>query len=259
MPILQYRPEDRGFLILLPEEAGPEAWTRALRALPGELPGRERLTPARIQQFLPDGRLEELHGVPLRWQRAYPWLASLALDPGHAGDSLRFWATALRLLQSLVLRGAVLPQLDTRPSPWRARWGASLTSPSDREALKQLTDAMPPSALAFPDTDAWIFTKGLPLGELEPFEIEDDLAHPPTGEAVMAAFLEDGADFLTAFVASHLRAGAAHHLGRITRRRSPQPGPSSPTGSGPSRARSPKTSRSGPPRPGSSSPAAPPS
>ena len=34
MPLLQYRPADRGFLILLPGEAGPEAWTRALRALP---------------------------------------------------------------------------------------------------------------------------------------------------------------------------------------------------------------------------------
>ncbi|HJU83804.1 MAG TPA: DEAD/DEAH box helicase [Holophagaceae bacterium] len=219
VPLLQYRPADRGFLILLPGEAGPEAWTRALRALPGELPGRERLTPARIQQFLPDGRLLELHGVPLRWQRAYPWLASLALNPGHAGESLRFWAAALRLLQSLVLRGAVLPQLDTRPSPWRARWGVSLTSPADREALKALTEAMPPSALAFPDSDAWIFTKGLPLGELEPFEIEDDLAHPPTAEAVMSAFLEDGADFLMRFVASNLRAGDDPRLGLIHRLR----------------------------------------
>src|SRR6185437_192035 len=101
-PILQYRPLDRGFLIAMPHPSGPEAWSRALRALPGELPGRERLTPARAQLFLADGSLVEAHGVPLRWQRAYPWLTSLGLNPGLAGDSLRYWASALRLLQSLV-------------------------------------------------------------------------------------------------------------------------------------------------------------
>jgi SNF2 family DNA or RNA helicase len=214
-PILQYRPLDRGFFIALPRPAGPEAWARALRALPGELPGRERLTPARAQIFLADGGLVEAHGVPLRWQRAYPWLSSLALNPGLAGDSLRYWASALRLLQSLVIRGALLPTLDTRPNPWRARWGVSLTSPADRAALKELAGAMPPSALAYPDQDAWVFTKGLPLGELASEELEDELAHPPVADALLSAFLEDGADFLMRFVASNLRAGDDPRLGQL--------------------------------------------
>ena len=218
-PILQYRPLDRGFLIALPQPAGPEAWSRAIRALPGELPGRERLTPARAQLFLADGRLVETHGVPLRWQRAYPWLASLGLNPGTAGDSLRHWASALRLLQSLVIRGALLPTLDTRPHPWRVRWGVSLTSPTDREAVKALADAMPPSALAFPDQDSWVFTKGLPLGELMSEELEDELAHPPVADALLQAFLEDGADFLMRFVASNLRAGDDPRLGLLHRLR----------------------------------------
>ena len=214
-PILQYRPLDRGFLIALPRPAPPEVWSRALRALPGELPGRERLTPARAQLFLADGSLVETHGVPLRWQRAYPWLTSLGLNPGVAGDSLRHWASALRLLQSLVIRGALLPALDNRPNPWRARWGVSLTSPSDRAALKALAEAMPPSALAFPDQDSWVFTKGLPLGELAAEELEDELAHPPVADALLSAFLEDGADFLMRFVASNLRAGDDPRLGQL--------------------------------------------
>ena len=218
-PILQYRPLDRGFLIALPRPAGPDAWSRALRALPGELPGRERLTPARAQIFLADGSLVETHGVPLRWQRAYPWLASLSLNPGSAGDSLLYWASALRLLQSLVIRGALLPTLDTRPNPWRVRWGVSLMSPADREAVKALSLAMPPSALAFPDQDSWVFTKGLPLGELLSEELEDELAHPPVADHLLQAFLEDGADFLMRFVASNLRAGDDPRLGMLHRLR----------------------------------------
>ncbi|HJV23042.1 MAG TPA: DEAD/DEAH box helicase [Holophagaceae bacterium] len=218
-PILQYRPQDRGFLIALPGEAGPEDWTKALRTLPGDLQGRERLTPARTQLFLPDGRLLELHGVPLRWQRAYPWLCSLALRPGDAGDSLRFWATALRLLQSLVVRGAVLPQLDTLGSPWRAKWGVSLTSPADREALKDLAAAMPPATWAFPEDDNWLFTKGLSLGEMEAYEVEDDLAHPMEKSAILSAFLEDGADFLVRFVATNIKAGDDPRLSLIHRLR----------------------------------------
>ncbi|HEU4951396.1 MAG TPA: DEAD/DEAH box helicase [Holophagaceae bacterium] len=218
-PLLQYRPLDRGFFISLPRPAGPEGWARALRALPGELPGRERLTPARAQLFLADGSLVEAHGVPLRWQRAYPWLTSLGLNPGSAGDSLRYWASALRLLQSLVMRGAVLPSLDTRPNPWRARWGVSLTSPGDRAALKALAEAMPAAALAFPDQDAWVFTKGLALGDLESEELDDELAHPPAAEALLSAFLEDGADFLMRFVASNLRAGDDPRLGMLHRLR----------------------------------------
>jgi len=218
-PILQYRPLDRGFFIALPKPAGPEAWSRALRALPGELPGRERLTPARAQVFLADGSLVEAHGVPLRWQRAYPWLTSLGLNPGTAGDSLKYWASSLRLLQSLVMRGALLPTLDTRPNPWRVRWGVSLTSPTDREAVKALGEAMPPSASAFPDQDAWVFTKGLTLGDLESEELDDELAHPPVPEALLSAFLEDGADFLMRFVSSNLRAGDDPRLGLLHRLR----------------------------------------
>ncbi|HEX9081035.1 MAG TPA: DEAD/DEAH box helicase, partial [Holophagaceae bacterium] len=179
----------------------------------------ERLTPAKAQIYLADGAQVEMHAVPLRWQRAYPWLSSLALKPGHAGASLQYWATALRLLQSLVVRGALLPQLDTRPSPWRARWGVSLTSPSDREALRQLAQAMPPAARAFPETDAWAFTKTVPLGELDAFDIEDDAALPPAADGVLSAFLEDGADFLLRFVAGNLRAGDDPRLSLIHRLR----------------------------------------
>jgi superfamily II DNA or RNA helicase len=218
-PILQYRPQDRGFLICLPGEAEPEDWLRILRALPGELQGRERLTPAKAQLFLPDASLLELHGVPLRWQRAYPWLASLAQIQDLSEPTLRFWSTALRMLQSLVIRGAVLPQLDTQTQPWRAKWGVSLTSPADRDAIKQLADAMPLAAVAFPEGDNWVFTKGLPLGELETFELEDDLAHPPTSESVLQAFLEDGADFMMRFVASNIRVGDDPRLGLIHRLR----------------------------------------
>ena len=214
-PFLQYRPLDRGFLLCLPEAVGPAEWSRALRSLPGDLQGRERLTPAKAQIFLPDATLVEMHAVPLRWQRAYPWLSSLALKPGQAGPTLRYWATALRLLQSLVVRGALLPQLDTRGNPWRARWGVSLTSPADRAALQQMTLAMPPAALAFPENDSWAFTKTVPLGELDAFDIEDDLAMPSTADAVLRAFLEDGADFILRFVAGSLRAGDDPRLGLI--------------------------------------------
>ena len=218
-PFLQYRPADRGFLLCMPEAVDPAEWVRGLRTLPGELQGRERLTPAKAQIFLPDGALVEMHAVPLRWQRAYPWLSSLALHPGHAGPTLRYWATALRLLQSLVVRGALLPQLDTTGNPWKARWGVSLTSPADRAALRQLAEALPPAAQAFPENDTWAFTKTLALGELDAFDIEDDLAMPSSADAVLTAFLEDGADFLMRFVSGGLRAGDDPRLGLIHRLR----------------------------------------
>ncbi len=218
-PILQYRPLDRGFVICLPGEADSHAWLRTLRGLPGHLHGRDRLTPARARIFLPDGALVEAHTVPLRWQRALPWLASLAPDDPRLGGSIAFWASALRLLQSLVLRGALLPQLETGNTPWRASWGISLTSPSDREALDRLVKAIPPSALAFPQDDLWAFTKGLALGTLDPEEVEDDLALPPRPEPLVKAFLEHGADFLARFVAGSLRPGEDPRLGLIHRLR----------------------------------------
>ena len=215
-PILQYRPEDRGFLLCLPGPADGAAWQRILRSLPGNLQGRERLTPARARLFLPDSSLLELHSVPLRWQRALPWLASL---PPNADGSLAFWGAALRLLQSLVIRGALLPSLDTESNPWRARWCISLTSPSDREAMERLAESMPPSAVAYPEGDNWLFTKGLNLGALEPFEVEDDLALPPRPVDVLQAFLEDGADFVMRFVAGTLRPGEDPRLAVIHRLR----------------------------------------
>jgi superfamily II DNA or RNA helicase len=218
-PILQYRPLDRGFLLCLPGESSVGDWQRALRNLPGNLHGRDRLTPARARAFLPDGRLVETHTVPLRWQRALPWLASMATEPERVGGSLAFWGVALRLLQSLVLRGALLPQLDTRGNPWRATWGISLTSPMDREAVDQLMQSMPPSVLAFPEDDSWSFTKGLGLGTLDMEELDDDLALPPSGEQVLRAFLEDGADFLVRFVAGSLRQGEDPRLSLIHRLR----------------------------------------
>jgi superfamily II DNA or RNA helicase len=218
-PFLQYRPQDRGFLLCMPEAVEPAEWLRALRTIPGELQGRERLTPAKAQLFVADGSLVEMHTLPLRWQRAYPWLSSLALRPGNAGPTLRYWATALRLLQSLVVRGALLPQLDTTGTPWKARWGVSLTSPSDRAILRELAEAMPPAALAFPEADLWAFTKTVPLGELDAFDIEDDLALPPAADQVLTAFLEDGADFIMRFVAGGLRAGDDPRLGLIHRLR----------------------------------------
>ncbi|MBI4912650.1 MAG: DEAD/DEAH box helicase [Acidobacteria bacterium] len=214
--ILQYRPEDRGFLLGLSEPGDPSQWQRTLRTLPGNLLGRERLTPAKARLFLADGNLVETHAVPLRWQRALPWLASM--PPGTEG-SIAFWAAALRLLQSMVIRGALLPSLDTQASPWRARWGVSLTGPSDRRAMAQLARAMPPSALAFPQGDNWLFTKGLSLGNLESFEVEDELALPPTPESVLRAFLEDGADFILRFVAGTLRPGEDPRLAVIHRLR----------------------------------------
>jgi superfamily II DNA or RNA helicase len=218
-PILQYRPLDRGFLLCLPGEASGLEWQRTLRTLPGNLHGRDRLTPARARLFLPDSSLVETHTVPLRWQRALPWLASLPTDPERVGGSLAFWAAALRLLQSLVIRGALLPQLDTRGNPWRATWGISLTSPADRQALEALHRAMPPSVLAFPEDDGWVFTKGLALGTLDTEELDDDLAMPPAAAFVLRAFLEDGADFLVRFVAGSLRQGEDPRLGLIHRLR----------------------------------------
>ncbi len=218
-PVLQYRPLDRGFLICLPNGADTNAWQRILRTLPGSLHGRDRLTPARARIFLPDSSLVETHSVPLRWQRALPWLASLPPDPERLGGSLAYWAAALRLLQSLVIRGALLPQLDTRNTPWRATWGISLTSPADREALEQLVKAMPPSAFAFPEDDMWVFTKGLALGTLDTEELDDELAMPPRPELLLRAFLEDGADFLVRFVAGTLRQGEDPRLGMIHRLR----------------------------------------
>ena len=218
-PILQYRPLDRGFLLCLEGEPTAADWQKTLRSLPGNLHGRDRLTPAKARLFLPDGRLVETHTVPLRWQRALPWLASMAQDPERVGGSLAFWGVALRLLQSLVLRGALLPQLDTRGNPWRATWGISLTSPVDRGAVDLLLKSMPPSVLAFPEDDGWTFTKGLALGSLETEELDDDLAMPPSGQLVLRAFLEDGADFLVRFVAGSLRQGEDPRLGLIHRLR----------------------------------------
>ncbi len=222
-PILQYRPADKGFLVALPPagDLAPDAaaWTRVMRGLPGNLQGRDRLTPAKARTFLPDGRIFEAHAVPLRWQRAWTWLGSLPTDPALVGGSLAFWASALRQLQSLVIRGALLPRLDTSGSPWRAQWGISLTSPADREALDALAAALPPSALAFPSEDQWTFTKGLSLGALEAEEVDDELALPPKPEDVLRAFLEDGADFVVRFVASTLRPGEDPRLGLIHRLR----------------------------------------
>ena len=218
-PLLQYRPLDRGFLICLPEPADTGTWQRVLRTLPGNLHGRDRLTPARARIFLPDSSLVETHSIPLRWQRALPWLASLPPDPERLGGSLAYWAAALRLLQSLVIRGALLPQLDTKGNPWRATWGISLTSPSDREALEKMVKAMPPSAFAFPEDDMWVFTKGLALGTLDTEELEDDLAMPPRPEQLLRSFLEDGTDFLVRFVAGTLRQGEDPRLGLIHRLR----------------------------------------
>ncbi len=218
-PILQYRPLDRGFLLCMPGEGTSQDWQRTLRTLPGNLHGRDRLTPARARLFLPDSSLVETHTVPLRWQRALPWLASMSTDPEKVGGSLAFWASALRLLQSLVMRGALLPQLDTRGNPWRATWGISLTSPADRQALDELLKSMPPSVLAFPEDDGWIFTKGLALGALETEEVDDDLAQPPAPAFILKAFLEDGADFLVRFVAGSLRQGEDPRLGLIHRLR----------------------------------------
>lgn len=218
-PILQYRPLDRGFIIALPGSAEPPTWQRVLRGLPGNLHGRDRLTPARSRLFQPDGTLVETHTIPLRWQRALPWLASLPAEPERVGGSLAFWSAALRLLQSLVIRGALLPKLNTDANPWRAAWGISLTSPSDREAVDRLVAAMPPSVLAFPEDDIWVFTKGLALGTLDTEEIDDDLAMPPSAETLLRAFLEDGADFLVRFVAGGLRQGEDPRLGLIHRLR----------------------------------------
>jgi superfamily II DNA or RNA helicase len=218
-PILQYRPLDRGFLLCLPGEDSPQDWQRTLRSLPGNLHGRDRLTPARARLFLPDSSLVETHTVPLRWQRALPWLASMPADAEKVGGSFAFWSAALRLLQSMVLRGALLPQLDTRGNPWRATWGISLTSPADRQALDELLKSMPPSVLAFPEDDGWVFTKGFALGTLDTEEVDDDLAQPPSGQFVLRAFLEDGADFLVRFVAGSLRQGEDPRLGLIHRLR----------------------------------------
>jgi superfamily II DNA or RNA helicase len=218
-PILQYRPLDRGFLICLPEQMDPANWSRVLRSLPGNLHGRERLTPARARIFLSDSRLMEVHTVPLRWQRALPWLASLPTDPELVGGSLDFWAATLRLLQGLVIRGALMPYLNTFGNPWRAAWGICLTSPADREMLARLVEAMPPSVCAFPDDDMWVFTKGLALGTLDPEEVDDELAMPSSKESLVRAFLEDGADFLVRFVAGTLRPGEDPRLGLIHRLR----------------------------------------
>lgn len=217
-PILQYRPLDRGFLLLINREASALDWQKTLRALPGNLRGKDRLTPARVRVFLSDGRLVETHAVPLRWQRALPWLASINNGSyQQLGGSLAFWATALRLLQSLVLRGALLPRLDTRGNPWRAAWGVSLTSPTDRNALDSLIKAMPPSVLAFPEDDSWTFTKRLSLGTLNTEELDDDLATPPSGQLLIRAFLEDGVDFLVRFVAESIRQGENPRLDFIRR------------------------------------------
>jgi superfamily II DNA or RNA helicase len=156
--------------------------------------------------------------VPLRWQRALPWLASIS-DGSYQnlGGSLAFWVAALRLLQSLVLRGALLPRLDTRGNPWRAAWGISLTSPTDRNALDALIKAMPPSVLAFPENDSWTFTKRLSLGTLDTEELDDDLATPTSGQLLIRAFLEDGVDFLVRFVAESIRQGDNPRLDFIRR------------------------------------------
>ena len=279
-PVLQYRPLDRGFLLCLAEPADGVAWARILRGVPGNLYGRERLTPAKVRMYLPDGRLVETHAVPLRWQRALPWLASLpaiasfngdafltvsrgrhphrndaqansalgsssfsglngpVLNGGESksggggrnhniqgglnyiGGSLRFWATALRMLQSLVIRGALLPRLNTSSNPWRAHWGVSLTSHSDRELFESILNAMPPSVYAFPEDDNWIYTKGSPLGTIEIEGVEDDLSMPPNPGDLLMAFLEDGADFLVRFVAGVLKPGDDPRLALINRLRS---------------------------------------
>jgi superfamily II DNA or RNA helicase len=232
-PALQYRPLDRGFLLCTTEPANGAAWAKILRGLPGDLYGRERLTLAKARVFLPDGGLAEAHAVPLKWQRAFPWLASLHMAANgaqgkrygrhgahHAGGSLNFWATALRMLQSLIIRGALLPRLNTGSNPWRAHWGVSLTSQSDRDLFELLRDAMPPSVYAFPGDDSWVFTKGNPLGSIEPEDVPGRPSAPPRPGDLLMTFLEDGADYLVRFVSGALRPGDDPRLALINRLRS---------------------------------------
>jgi superfamily II DNA or RNA helicase len=76
---------------------------------------------------------------------------------------------------------------------------------------------MPPSVLAFPEDDSWTFTKRLSLGTLNTEELDDDLAVPPSGQLLLRAFLEDGADFLVRFVAESIRQGENPRLDFIRR------------------------------------------
>jgi superfamily II DNA or RNA helicase len=85
--------------------------------------------------------------------------------------------------------------------------------------MERLARAMPPSAVAYPEGDNWLFTKGLGLGALEPFEVDDELALPPWPQKVLQAFLEDGADFVMRFVAGTLRPGEDPRLAVIHRLR----------------------------------------
>ena len=239
-PVLQYRPFDRGFLLYVPGPASSLTWSRILRGLPGNLYGRDRLTAAKARIFLPEGCLAETHAVPLKWQKALPWLASLPVsfnggeskqakaqrehesggNFGQIGGSLKFWATAFRVLQSMVIRGALLPQLDTGGNPWRAHWGVSLTSQSDRDLLEKLQKTMPPAVYAFPEDDSWVFTKGHPLGTMDLEVIQDCPPIPARPGALLKAFLEDGADFLVRFVAGALKPGDDARLALIHRLRS---------------------------------------
>ena len=142
--------------------------------------------------FLADGTLVEVHGLPLRWQRAYVWLSSLSRYNGEMSPSLRYWSAATRQLQSLVIRGAVLPKLNTDGNPWRAQWGASLTGPQDRQIIQALEAAMPPVCSAFPASDQYEFTKGTLLGNFDTYVLEGDDPLPLNSHEVLHAFLEDG-------------------------------------------------------------------
>lgn len=218
-PILQYRPQDRGFFIGLSEPADTGEWQKQLRALPGDIIGRDRLTPAKAQMFLADGTLVEVHGLPLRWQRAYVWLSSLSRYNGEMSPSLRYWSAATRQLQSLVIRGAVLPKLNTAGNPWRAQWGASLTGPHDRQIIQALEAAMPPVCSAFPTSDQYEFTKGTLLGNFDTYVLEGDDPLPPSSQEVLHAFLEDGIDFLIRYVAGGIRPGEDPRLAMLHRLR----------------------------------------
>lgn len=91
-------------------------------------------------------------------EQVVTWLMNLDEGPGPdsvAGAELALWQQLLRLADSLLARGRILPNLIQTETGWRARWEPVLEA-EDHIQLGRLAQAMPGSvrALSMPEAEA---------------------------------------------------------------------------------------------------------
>jgi superfamily II DNA or RNA helicase len=164
-----------GFFFLwgLDPEQSPAArgGGRGLRAHPAAVPaeslygvlrGIPYLNAVSCVQYVPAGdglQPVKLPGVAVSASSAAQWLldleARLEGRPERAGQSLRAWSVAAKLLLELLGRGRIIPVLRPEAGCMAAGWSLCLTDPEDAERLARLGEALPDAcrALVPPERD----------------------------------------------------------------------------------------------------------